>query len=117
MENLEIDYTPTVMKLTIILISTILALCCSCSEPEPKTVNVCVDSEFIRSNKVLVDTNEYNEEFFCPNPLCCFKLTAGEHTMTVNGKSETFTVGEKGGILNVSHSNYVIIPVIYRANY
>lgn len=76
-------------------------------------VNVYVNSEFIGNNKVVIDDTLILKKNDCTNTYCMFILKSGEHTLSINNTKVKLEIGNKGGILNVDHQDFVIFPIRY----
>ena len=93
-----------------LLISLVFLAACT---KKKVNVDVYVNFQFIRSNKVIIDDTLILRKDDCANQFCKFVLKSGEHTLSINNTKETLKIGKLGGILNIAHQDFVIFPIKY----
>jgi hypothetical protein len=103
------------MKKLIFFQILLLAWLISCNTK--KDVDVLVNSSFIKANNVIVDDTIDLKKFASKDSFTIIPFKSGEHKLSVNKKVlKNFTVGTKGGILNLDHQAYVIFPIKYKTD-
>ncbi|PWJ34128.1 hypothetical protein [Sediminitomix flava] len=104
------NFLKTLSSSLILLSFTMLFSC----EPSPRKVNVKIDNEFVKNNKVILDDSIRIPFYKTDNEFANMVLMSGEHHVSVNdGPKMPFTVGIDGGILNVSRRDFVIYSIKY----
>ncbi len=79
-----------------------------------KDVNVKVNNNFLGSNIIILDDTVTLKPFATTNKYANIVIKSGKHKLSINGGSEQeFVVGNKGGILNVERSQFVITEIKY----
>ncbi|MEI9957973.1 MAG: hypothetical protein WDM90_17100 [Ferruginibacter sp.] len=83
-----------------------IIVCASCSH-EP--VKVVIDKKDLKTGKIKIDNkDEYNFK----SDVISLKLLPGKHSFILNNEpSKDFTVGDKGGLLNLDNQEYVAYEV------
>lgn len=98
------------LSLTTTILLFIMYSCNVNSDP----VKVIIDKKADKSTKITIDGNQvYNMKSDTALPVM---LSAGKHTVAVNDSTaREFTVGNKGGILNLDDQEYVAYEIKYVA--
>jgi hypothetical protein len=104
------------MKNNIIIPIVLFIVLSSCNK-ERIDVYVIINSNFLKSNKVVIDDTLVLKNIAPTDSFTNIVLKSGEHQLTVNGNSkQDFMLGEKGGLLNLDKREYVILPIKYSTN-